>query len=136
MAMATQRSTVAAAILTCGRADLENARIVRMHSTLDLETLLVSESLRGEVENSDGLAITGEPVPMTFDAQGRLFIITQDYDGNPNADTSGIPSGPPDALGNPTLPVYRDGNGRLSALFSIGYAVARNGDEVFEYALW
>ena len=72
MAMATQRSTVAAAILTCGRADLENARIVRMHSTLDLETLLVSESLRGEVENSDRLAITGEPVPMTFDAQGRL----------------------------------------------------------------
>jgi hypothetical protein len=72
MAMATERSTVAAAILTCGRADLENARVVRMHSTLDLENLLVSESLRGEVESSDRMAIAGEPVPMTFDAQGRL----------------------------------------------------------------
>jgi hypothetical protein len=72
MTMPTDRSAVAAAILTCGRADLENARVVRMHSTLHLEELLVSASLRAEVEASDRLSISGDPVPMDFDADGRI----------------------------------------------------------------
>jgi hypothetical protein len=72
MAMPSDRSAVAAAILTCGRADLENARVVRMHSTLHLEELLVSTSLRAEVEASDRLSISGDPVPMDFDADGRI----------------------------------------------------------------
>lgn len=72
MTMPTDRSAVAAAILTCGRADLENARVVRMHSTLHLEELLVSTSLRAEVEASDRLSISGDPVPMDFDADGRI----------------------------------------------------------------
>jgi hypothetical protein len=72
MTMPTDRSAVAAAILTCGRADLENARVVRMHSTLHLEDLLVSTSLRAEVEASDRLSISGDPVPMDFDADGRI----------------------------------------------------------------
>jgi hypothetical protein len=70
--MPTDRSAVAAAILTCGRADLENVRVVRMHSTLHLEELLVSTSLRAEVEASDRLSISGDPVPMDFDADGRI----------------------------------------------------------------
>ena len=72
MTMPTDRSAVAAAILTCGRADLENARVVRMHSTLHLEELLVSASLRAEVEASDRLSISGDPVSMDFDADGRI----------------------------------------------------------------
>jgi hypothetical protein len=72
MVMPTDRSTVAAAILTCGRADLDNTRVVRMHSTLNLEDLLVSESMRGEVEASDRLAVSGDPVPMTFGDDGRI----------------------------------------------------------------
>lgn len=70
--MPTDRDTVAAAILTCGRADLENARVVRMHSTLHLETLLISESMRAEVEASHRLALVGDPVPMAFDGAGRI----------------------------------------------------------------
>ncbi|MGH3316023.1 MAG: DUF2088 domain-containing protein, partial [Nocardioidaceae bacterium] len=72
MTMPTDRSAVAAAILTCGRADLENARVVRMHSTLHLEELLVSTSMRAEIEASDRLSISGDPVPMDFDADGRI----------------------------------------------------------------
>jgi hypothetical protein len=72
MAFATDRDAVAAALLTCGRADLENARVVRIRSTLDLERLLVSESLRGQVEESDLLTVTGEAQPMTFDDDGEL----------------------------------------------------------------
>lgn len=72
MAMPTDRDAIAAALLTCGRADLENARLVRMRSTLDLEHLLVSESLREQVEADDRLSISGDAAPLAFDADGRL----------------------------------------------------------------
>jgi hypothetical protein len=72
MAMPTDRSTVAAAILTCGRADLEAARVIRMRNTLDLEHLLVSEALLDEVKNNPRLEVTGEPFDMSFDDSGRI----------------------------------------------------------------
>jgi hypothetical protein len=72
MAMPTDRSAVAAALLTCGRADLERARVVRVRSTLDLEHLLVSESLRELVETDDRLSVSGEPVQMAFGDDGRI----------------------------------------------------------------
>ena len=72
MAMPTDRSAIAAAILTCGRADLDQARVVRMRSTLDLEQLLVSESMRDEIEANDRLSVVGEPVAMAFYDQGGL----------------------------------------------------------------
>lgn len=50
IALPTDRDAVAAALLTCGRADLDRARVIRVRSTLDLEQLLVSESMREEIE--------------------------------------------------------------------------------------
>ncbi len=72
IALPTDRDAVAAALLTCGRADLEHARVVRVHSTLDLEQLLVSESLRDHVEADDRLSITGDARPLAFDAAGAV----------------------------------------------------------------
>ncbi len=72
MAMATDRSAVAAAILTCGRADLDRVSLIRMRNTLDLEHLLVSESLRDQVLAEPRLEITGDPLPMRFDGDGQL----------------------------------------------------------------
>ena len=72
MAMPTDRDAVAAAILTCGRADLDRCRLVRMPDTLDLQVLLVSESMRPEVEADPELEIVGEPVAMSFDADGAM----------------------------------------------------------------
>ena len=72
MAMPTDRSAIAAAILTCGRADLDRIGLVRLRNTLDLENLLVSESLRPQVEGRPDLEITGEAVPMRFDQDGQL----------------------------------------------------------------
>jgi hypothetical protein len=72
MALPTDRDAVAAALLTCGRADVENARVVRVRSTLDLELLLVSESLRDQVEADDRLSVTGGPVPLTFGDDGAI----------------------------------------------------------------
>jgi len=73
MAMPTDRSAIAAAILTCGRADLDRARVVRMRSTLDLEQLWVSESMRAEIDGHDRLSVVGESVPLTFDEAGALL---------------------------------------------------------------
>jgi hypothetical protein len=72
MALPTDRDAVAAALLTCGRADLENARMIRVRSTLDLERMLVSESLRDRVEADDRLSVTGRPAPLTFDEDGGI----------------------------------------------------------------
>jgi len=72
MAFPTDRDAVAAALLTCGRADVEQAKVVRLHSTLHLEELLVSESLREEITADDRLDICGDPVPMAFDSHGQI----------------------------------------------------------------
>jgi hypothetical protein len=72
IALATDRSAIAAALLTCGRPDPTSARLVRMRSTLDLEHLLVSESLRDQVEQDDRLEVCGDVAPFTFDEQGAL----------------------------------------------------------------
>ena len=72
MALPTDRDVVAAALLTCGRADVTNARLVRIHDTLDLSHLLVSESLRAAVESTSGLEIEGDASPMSFDEIGNL----------------------------------------------------------------
>ncbi|MFD2090008.1 nickel pincer cofactor-dependent isomerase, group 22 [Blastococcus deserti] len=72
MAMATDRSAVAAAMLTCGRAELHGISLVRMRNTLDLEHLLVSENLRDQVRDHPRLEVTGDPRPMRFDGDGQL----------------------------------------------------------------
>lgn len=73
IALPTDRSAIAAALLTCGRADLAAARLIRMRSTLDLENLLVSVSLTTQVEADERLSIVGEPEPLRFDEAGRLL---------------------------------------------------------------
>jgi hypothetical protein len=72
MAFATDRDAIAAAVQTCGRADLDTVTLVRMPNTLDLEHLLVAESLRGKVDEDPDLEIIGDAAPMAFDEEGRL----------------------------------------------------------------
>jgi hypothetical protein len=72
MAFPTDRIAIAAAVQTCGRADVDAVTLVRMRNTLDLEHLLVSESLRAAVDADPNLEITDDAVPMAFDEEGRL----------------------------------------------------------------
>jgi hypothetical protein len=44
-----------------------------MRNTLDLEHLLVSESLRDAVDAHPALETTGDAVPMAFGADGELL---------------------------------------------------------------
>ena len=72
MAFPTDRDAIAAAVQTCGRADVDGVTLVRMPNTLDLEHLLVSESLRAAVDADPKLEIISDAVPMAFDEEGRL----------------------------------------------------------------
>jgi len=73
IALPTDRDVIAAAMLTCGRPDLATVRLVRIHDTLDLSQLLVSEWLRDSVEDTPELEICGDPLPMSFDESGNLL---------------------------------------------------------------
>jgi hypothetical protein len=73
LALPTDRDAIAAALLTCGRADIANASLVRIHDTLNLSRLLVSESLRAAVESASGLEIEGDASAMSFDEVGNLL---------------------------------------------------------------
>jgi hypothetical protein len=76
MTMPTDREAIGIAIRTSGGAASPDAvRLVRAHSTLRLDELLVSEALLPEVRANDRLKITGEPEPMRFDEAGTLLGI-------------------------------------------------------------
>lgn len=73
MAFPTDRDAIAAAVQTCGRADPAAVTLVRMRNTLDLEHLLVSESLAAAVDAHPDLETTGDAVPMAFSEAGELL---------------------------------------------------------------
>jgi len=50
----------------------QNARVMRIKSTLDLETVQASDSLVGELEQRDGVETLGKAEEMSFDASGTL----------------------------------------------------------------
>jgi|SRR5581483_6097344 hypothetical protein len=70
MTMATDREAIEAAIKTATPAG--PVRLARIHSTLRLEELYVSEALLPEVEANPALELLEPPAPMEFDAAGRL----------------------------------------------------------------
>jgi hypothetical protein len=48
------------------------ARVLRIHTTLELERMWASESLLGELRGRDGIEIDGDPADMPFDEEGNL----------------------------------------------------------------
>jgi hypothetical protein len=72
MVLATGRDAILAALGSLGLADPLAARIVRVPNTLHLEEVWMSEPLREAVRGRPHIAEAGEPVPVRFDADGRL----------------------------------------------------------------
>ena len=68
----TDRICIDKALETVGLVEPENARVLRIHNTLELDELLVSEAYRTEIEQRDDLDIVGEATDMPFDANGDL----------------------------------------------------------------
>ena len=68
----TDRICIDRALETVGLVEPENAKVVRIHNTLELAEVLVSEAYLPEVEKRDDLEVIGEAEDMPFDANGDL----------------------------------------------------------------
>ncbi|HEX2184067.1 MAG TPA: hypothetical protein VHN78_01005, partial [Chloroflexota bacterium] len=70
IALDSDRAAIEAAIKTSGAG--EAIRLARVHSTLHLEELYVSEALLEEVAQQPSLEVVEGPAPLQFDAGGQL----------------------------------------------------------------
>ncbi|HEX2034844.1 MAG TPA: lactate racemase domain-containing protein [Chloroflexota bacterium] len=70
IALDSDRAAIEAAIKTSGAG--EAPRLARVHSTLHLEELYVSEALLEEVAQQPSLEVVEGPAPLQFDAGGQL----------------------------------------------------------------
>jgi hypothetical protein len=68
----TDQICIEKALQTVGLREPGEERIMRIHNTLDLGELLVSEAYRAEVEAREDLSIVEEAAPMPFDTSGDL----------------------------------------------------------------
>ncbi len=57
----TESLAVKAAIKTCNTFDMTKARVVRIHNTLELKEIWISESLLEEARGQEAIEIAGEP---------------------------------------------------------------------------
>jgi hypothetical protein len=69
----SDRQALDAAFNTLGDIKAENARVVHIRNTLNLEEMYISEPMVPEVRHLDGVGIIGSPAPMVFDMQGNLI---------------------------------------------------------------
>ena len=68
----TDVDAICAGILTCGRGDPDQARVVRIKNTLEIGEIEVSESLLPLVRQNRRLQVLSDPAPFSFDADGNL----------------------------------------------------------------
>ena len=68
----TDQICIEKALETVGLREPGEERILRIHNTLDLGELLVSEAYRAEVEAREDLSIVNEAAPMPFNTSGDL----------------------------------------------------------------
>lgn len=70
--MPNDKMAIQAAIKTCGRVDVENARIVRIKDTLNIGTMMISQAMLPFAEACDDLEIISDPFELEFDENGYL----------------------------------------------------------------
>jgi hypothetical protein len=67
MFLDSEKLAVQAAIKTCNAFDLTKVRMVRIHNTLELKEIWISESMLPEALEHPDIEVLGEPAPMVFD---------------------------------------------------------------------
>ena len=73
MVLENDRQAIAAAIRTCNRKDPENARMLRIKNTKELEYFSASESLEEEIMEKEGLTITTPFQEISFNENGEIL---------------------------------------------------------------
>ena len=69
----TDRRNLEEALKTVGYVKPENAKVIRIHNTLELDEILVSEIYLDELKGVEGVTILEEPKDMEFDENGDLL---------------------------------------------------------------
>ncbi len=72
MVMNSDKNAIRAALQMCRLPDPSKAKVVRIHSTLELSEFQVSEALLDEAKGL-GLELCGEAKDIIFDENGNLF---------------------------------------------------------------
>jgi len=72
MVMNNDFDTIYAAASACGKTDIKEVKIVRIHNTLELNHIWVSENYMPEIVSSSTIKIVGGPREMGFDPDGNL----------------------------------------------------------------
>ncbi|MEW6661443.1 MAG: lactate racemase domain-containing protein [Bacillota bacterium] len=73
MFLNTEKEALLVAVKTCNRVKPEQAKIVRIKNTLELNHILVSEPYLAELAGREDIEILGEPFPLEFDNQGDIL---------------------------------------------------------------
>ena len=68
-----EHTVIKACVLTCWRADPENARLCIIRSTLHLNEILASPSLYADIDGKEGIEVLSEPQALEFDGEGNLL---------------------------------------------------------------
>jgi hypothetical protein len=69
----TDRKVLDRALQTIGYVNPEQAKVIRIHNTLDLEQMLISEAYYDEIQNRSDLTIFESAHNMEFTEEGNLF---------------------------------------------------------------
>ena len=64
---------VQSCLKTSNLADYKTATVLRIHNTLCLDEIEVSENLLDQIRGDEHFEIVGEPYEMPFDENGNLF---------------------------------------------------------------
>lgn len=73
MVVKSDREAIAACIRMCVGIDRDNVRLIRIHDTLHIGEIEVSESMLDEVRSNPFLEILSEPYEMRFDEYGNIL---------------------------------------------------------------
>ena len=71
--LGTDREVLEVAFTTIGAVEPQATRAIRITSTLEVDTIYVSERLVAEVAGNPRVQVIGQPEPLTFDAAGNLL---------------------------------------------------------------
>lgn len=69
------KECIQAAIKLCADIDFEKAKVVYVRNTLHLSEIFISESLKKQAEQTEGIKMVGESNPLEFDSQGNLRFL-------------------------------------------------------------
>lgn len=73
MVMNSDRDAISACLKYNGGNDIMNPRVIRIHDTMHMDEIWVSEALLGEVRANPNMQIIGEPEEMKFNEQDNLW---------------------------------------------------------------